>query len=147
MVYIRFSCTSPLGDYRNCSYGGDDIESCFDVLNMLVAAGWHLHEVSLREAPDKLLKLPVEAFDGDVVADHLAQLERTWHTLLDYPDDFSSVLGNHEPGWRIRDQALATQARIRLRQEQLKKRTDRLFARLDALQARIETTKAQWGVK
>ena len=39
MVFVYFSCCNLRGDYQECSFGGNDMESCLDMLSLLVRGG------------------------------------------------------------------------------------------------------------
>ena len=82
MILLYFSCRSPTGDYHECSLGAKDIESCLDMLSVLVEEGWQLLSVKLSEYPGSATWLPVEAFDGQSMHRPLQSLQRQWEAIL-----------------------------------------------------------------
>lgn len=82
MVLLFISCCNPQGEYQDCSFGGDDIETCFEVLSELAHSDYQLISVSLSEYPNSSIGLPVEAFDGQPMRRHLQLLQREWEEIL-----------------------------------------------------------------
>ncbi|SFE90067.1 hypothetical protein SAMN05216167_12196 [Spirosoma endophyticum] len=82
MVLLNFSCYNLHGEYQECSFGGDDVEACFDVLSELVAYGLRLISVRLSEYPHSPLSLPVDAFDGEPMHRPLKLLQSEWEAIL-----------------------------------------------------------------
>ncbi|SFF32987.1 hypothetical protein [Spirosoma endophyticum] len=82
MVLVYFSCSDPQGEYYECSYGGETIETCLDSLSQLVRNGWQLISVKLSESQGNAIWLPVEAFDGQPIKRSLQLLQREWEAAL-----------------------------------------------------------------
>ena len=146
MVSVFFACTTSQGEYQKCSFGGNDLESCLKTLDRLVASGWQLHEAYLNERSGKLMKLPVEAFNGELVDTQLAKLQRTWETILKHPNYFLRAFEHNKEARKVIDRALESQNRLSQQREETKRRTEHLFKKMDTIQARIQETKAEWGV-
>jgi hypothetical protein len=82
MVLLFISGHTAEGDFQDCSFGGQDIESCFSVLSELTSGGWQLISAKLSEPPDSSIWLPVEAFDGQSMKRPLELLQREWEEIL-----------------------------------------------------------------
>ena len=142
MVFVFFSSINPNGKFTECSFGGPDIDSCFDTLNVLASRGWQLVGVKLLVPPGKVrMELPVEAFTGEVMRPQLVQLERTWKYLL---EDQTVMI--KQQAVRTIHHAAETLLQVREKREHTKRRIKNLLERFDSIQARIEETKSKWGV-
>ncbi|GAB4043446.1 hypothetical protein [Spirosoma jeollabukense] len=82
MVIVYFSGYDSLCDYHECTYGGKTIDSCFEMLSVLVRAGWKLVNVKLSDSPGCGTWLPIEAFDGKPLQRPLRLLQREWEEIL-----------------------------------------------------------------
>ncbi|WP_338873082.1 hypothetical protein WBJ53_29620 [Spirosoma sp. SC4-14] len=79
MAIVDFTAVNPNGICRDQSYIDQDIESCFEILSLLVRHGWQL--ISARVFMDHTetgLTLPVEAFDGLPIREPIRLLLREW---------------------------------------------------------------------
>lgn len=81
MAMAIFLAISPQGEYRSLAYGAPDIEMCFEALTILSKKGWQLIHIELIENGQHTL-LPVEAFDGKPIKQHLRQLRQEWELIL-----------------------------------------------------------------
>lgn len=143
MELLFFSGLHPAGHYQECTYGGPDVASCFDVLNQLTRDGWQLRGAKLLESGRRTkLELPVDAFTGEAMSPELERLQQTWEGLL--KDEL-----------RLKKRAIAVsmeQAASKLRQveeqrEQSGQRIAKLLERIEETQRRIQTTKSEWGLE
>lgn len=82
MVLVFFLSRDPKGDYQGGSFGDQDIESCLDMLSVLVRQGWQHLSIQLVENPGSAIWLPVEAFDGASMKEPLKWLQQEWVELL-----------------------------------------------------------------
>ena len=51
MELLFFLGLNPKGHYQEHSFGEEDVESCSEVLNILVDAGWHINSRSTEVLP------------------------------------------------------------------------------------------------
>ncbi|SFE95314.1 hypothetical protein [Spirosoma endophyticum] len=68
-------------EFQQYAIDDEAIEYYFDVLNHLVKAGFQVSAVKLV-IEGKAMLLPVEAFDGELVEEHLRALQQIWEELL-----------------------------------------------------------------
>ncbi|CAN5447077.1 hypothetical protein BH09BAC4_BH09BAC4_01550 [soil metagenome] len=82
MVLVFFLSRGPNGNYQKGSFGDQELASCLDMLSALVRQGWQLLQVQLVESPGSAIWLPVEAFDGAPLEEHMNWLKQEWEELL-----------------------------------------------------------------
>ena len=82
MVIVDFGGINPQGVFQKGIYGGPTINFCFDALTALVNAGWQLDRIELFEQNRCRVKLPIEAFDGASLSEHMGSLQEEWEQIL-----------------------------------------------------------------
>ena len=86
MVILFFSCLDPQGNYQKSSYGGPDIDACFDALSSLVNAGWQLKRATLftTDLIDRQrIMATTEVLDGVPLDELLHRLRQEWEQLVE----------------------------------------------------------------
>ncbi|GAB4027379.1 hypothetical protein [Spirosoma gilvum] len=79
MAIVDFTAVNPYGECREQSYSDQDIESCFEILSLLVGRGWQLRSARIfADYTESGLNLPVEAFDGKPMKDTIRRLQLEW---------------------------------------------------------------------
>lgn len=81
---------------RDISLWVTNHESAFDLLNHLIRDGWVLKRATVIDGFDRV-QLPIQAFDGQSVAAHMATMQHQWQQILarrstDYKLKTSSTL-------------------------------------------------------
>lgn len=66
---------------RDVSFWVKNHEAAFDLLNQLVAEDWVLERATIIDGLDRI-SLPVQAFDGQSIAFHIATMQRQWQQIL-----------------------------------------------------------------
>lgn len=79
MAIVDFTAINPSGICRDQSYIDQDIESCFEILSLLVGHGWQLTSVKVfMDHTENGLNLPIEVFDGKPMREPIRQLQLEW---------------------------------------------------------------------
>ncbi|UFH52583.1 hypothetical protein [Spirosoma sp. KNUC1025] len=150
MEFVFFSGLNQKGEFGEHSFAGPDVESCFSVLNGLVRAGWHLESIKLKGDTGKAINLSVESFDGNLVREPLALIQRTWEILLAKPNGRIEAVKirvvcaqNAEITMQRATQILTL---VSQQQQSSKEHIENLMQRIDLAQKRIQAMKAKWGV-
>ncbi|GAB4012769.1 hypothetical protein EXU85_26045 [Spirosoma sp. KCTC 42546] len=79
---LYFSLKAPDGTLHSPGVCCAELEIQLEVLNSFVANGNVLVSAYLLDEKGKRFDLPVEAFDGSSIVDHLLQLTREYHQVL-----------------------------------------------------------------
>ncbi|MFD1139772.1 hypothetical protein ACFQ4C_01565 [Larkinella insperata] len=80
LLHITF--VTPLGDLRTFSVYANEFEQQLEVLNSFVAYGFPVQSAQLTTLNGEVTMLPVEAFDGTSIIEHLSKLEKTYKLIL-----------------------------------------------------------------
>ncbi len=69
---------------REFTYGSLDLdlEGIYKFLTKLVTRGWTLLFVEFQDKDGSCIELPVSAFDGKPMDEHLQSLQTEWETIL-----------------------------------------------------------------
>ena len=82
-MWLYFSALSSEGNLDCHSFCSSRLEHHLDVLNDFVATGYQLLCAWMQEDDGKRFNLPLEAFDGRPMSNHLIELQRQYQQILD----------------------------------------------------------------
>ncbi|GAB3954992.1 hypothetical protein GCM10028805_41310 [Spirosoma harenae] len=82
MTFLFFAAINSKEKFHEHSLGAENLEDCFDLLSKLAAGGWQFLWIKLYESPTQFMYLPVEAFDGVLIAEPVKQLQDCWKEIL-----------------------------------------------------------------
>ena len=81
-MFVTGTAVFPDRGYDDFFIAGSELEEVLEMLAVLVKGGTHLLEASLEDTDDNWITLPVEAIDGQPLANQLKRLQGEWEDVL-----------------------------------------------------------------
>lgn len=81
-MWLFFSIRSSKGNLESHSFCSPQLEQHMDVLNDLITAGFHLHNIFMLDDAGARFEVPLAAFDGQPIGIHMRTLELEYQQIL-----------------------------------------------------------------
>lgn len=81
-MFVTGTALFPDRGYEEFFIGAPELEKVLEMLTILVKGGTLILQASLEDTDDNWIVLPVEAIDGQTVADELKSLQGQWEQVL-----------------------------------------------------------------
>ncbi|GAB3013050.1 hypothetical protein [Spirosoma pulveris] len=80
-MLFTFSTINADTQIRNYSWWFNNLEFAFDAVSLLTLKGCQIITIELHD-DEQRIQLAAEAFDGNLISDHIKALENEWIELL-----------------------------------------------------------------